>query len=143
MGVIDMALWDLGHCADVPVYQLLGRLPKKKKQRSRPTPAPIEHGVDSGLRRPYHCPVSIEDIKHARLPYCYRILWGTGCPADLPTSSMTSNWFMPLPMLSAMTCADVRPLGTYHTVEEALIVGEGLRNTNYYWFEHPIPEEKG
>jgi L-alanine-DL-glutamate epimerase-like enolase superfamily enzyme len=34
------------------------------------------------------------------------------------------------------------PWGTYHTVEDALIVGRELEKRGYYWYEHPMPEER-
>ena len=32
------------------------------------------------------------------------------------------------------------PWGTYHTYEEAILVGRELERLNFYWYEHPMPE---
>ena len=142
MGVVDMALWDLaGNYANMPVYKMLGGCRDKVKAYAStyPNMGSIQNYVE-------HAVACKEQGYQAYKIHPY-YFWNP--ETELPVPGRPSHVKQDIELLHAVADAvgdDMvlmyDPWGTYHTVEEALVVGRELEKRNYYWFEHPMPEQR-
>src|SRR5665811_1849589 len=142
MGVIDMALWDLaGNHARMPVYHLLGGARDKVKAYAStyPNMGSIQNYVDHAL--------ACRDQGYQAYKIHPYYFWNP--ETEQPVPGRPSHFKHDIELIHAV--ADVvgddmvlmyDPWGTYHTVEEALVVGRELERRNYYWYEHPMPEQR-
>ena len=142
MGVIDMALWDLaGTYANLPVHKLLGGYRTKVKAYASTYPNMgsvqnyAEHAIacrDRGYQaykiHPYYFwnPETEQAVpgRPSHIAYDIEVIHAV---ADAVGDDMVLMY---------------DPWGTYHTYEDALKVGKELEARNYYWYEHPMPEER-
>jgi L-alanine-DL-glutamate epimerase-like enolase superfamily enzyme len=142
MSVVDMALWDLaGRVAGLPVCKLLGGCRDRVKAygSTYPNMGPPESYAEHALackRQGYRA--------YKIHPYYY---WDPATNQPVPGRPSHISWDLE-------ACRAVRaavgeamvlmydPWGTYHTFEEALLVGRELEKLNFYWFEHPMPEHR-
>ena len=142
MGVIDMALWDLaGTYANLPVYKLLGACRDRVKAYAStyPNMGSIQNYVDHAIacqERGYQA--------YKIHPYYF---WNPVTERSVPGRPSHIKRDIELIHAVADAVGDrmvlmYDPWGTYHTVEDALIVGRELEKRNYYWYEHPMPEER-
>lgn len=142
MGVIDMALWDLaGNHANLPVYKLMGACRDRVKAYAStyPNMGSIQNYVDHAVacREQGYTAYKIH-------PYYF---WNP--ETERPVPGRPSHLKHDIELIHAVADAVgdrmtlmYDPWGTYHTVEEALVVGRELERRNYYWYEHPMPEER-
>lgn len=142
MGVIDMALLDLaGNYANMPVYKMLGGARDKVKAYAStyPNMGSIQNYVDHAL-----------DCK-AQGYQAYKIhpyyFWNPETEQAVPGRPSHIKHDIELIHAVADAVGDdmvlmYDPWGTYHTLEDALLVGRELERRNYYWFEHPMPEHR-
>ena len=142
MGVIDMALWDLaGTYANLPVHKLLGGYRTKVKAYASTYPNMgsvqnyAEHAIacrDRGYQaykiHPYYFwnPETEQAVpgRPSHIAYDIEVIHAV---ADAVGDDMVLMY---------------DPWGTYHTYEDALKVGKELEARNYFWYEHPMPEER-
>ena len=142
MGVIDMALWDLaGTYANMPVHKLLGGYRTKVKAYASTYPNMgsvqnyAEHAIacrDRGYQaykiHPYYFwnPETEQAVpgRPSHIAYDIEVIHAV---ADAVGDDMVLMY---------------DPWGTYHTYEDALKVGKELEARNYFWYEHPMPEER-
>lgn len=142
MGVIDMALWDLaGNHANMPVHKLLGGYRTKVKAYASTYPNMgsvqnyAEHAIacrDRGYQaykiHPYYFwnPETEEAVpgRPSHIKYDIEVI---NAVADAVGGDMVLMY---------------DPWGTYHTYEDALKVGRELEARGFYWYEHPMPEER-
>lgn len=142
MGVIDMALWDLaGTVAGMPVSKMLGGYRDKVKAYAStyPNMGSIQNYVDHAIAcrdRGYQA--------YKIHPYYF---WDPVTETAAP--GRPSHIRADIELIHAVADAVGEdmvlmydPWGTYHTVEEALAVGKELQARGYYWYEHPMPEER-
>jgi L-alanine-DL-glutamate epimerase-like enolase superfamily enzyme len=140
IAVIDMALWDLaGRAAGLPVHKLLGGARDKVKAYAStyPNMGQPEDYAEHALA------CKREGYRAYKIHPYYG--WSPATQQAVPNRPSHVEW-------DIRACRAVReavgddmvlmydPWGTYHTVEEALIVGRELERLNFYWFEHPMPE---
>lgn len=142
MGVIDMALWDLaGTYANLPVYKLLGACRDRVKAYAStyPNMGSIQNYVD-------HARTCQEQGYQAYKIHPY-YFWNPETERSAPGRPSHIKRDIELIHAVADAVGDrmvlmFDPWGTYHTVADALTVGRELERRNYYWYEHPMPEER-
>ncbi len=142
MGVVDMALWDLaGNYANLPVSKLLGGYRDKVKAYASTYPNMgsvqnyAEHAIacrDRGYQaykiHPYYFwNPETEEAVPGRPSHIKKDIEVIHAVADAVGDDMVLMY---------------DPWGTYHTFEEAYAVGKELQARDYYWYEHPMPEER-
>ena len=142
MGVVDMALWDLlGRVANLPVHQLLGGCRDRVKAYASTYPnmgTPEDYaGHALACRRAGYQAYKIH-------PYYY---WDPETRRAVPGRPSHVRWDLEVCRAVRAAVGDEMalmydPWGTYHTFEEALLVGRELENLNFVWFEHPMPEHR-
>lgn len=142
MSVIDMALWDLlGRVANLPVHKLLGGCRDKVKAYAStyPNMGPPENYAEHALacKRQGYTAYKIH-------PYYY---WDPATKLAVPGRPSHISWDLEACRAVRNAVGDEMvlmydPWGTYHTYEEALLVGRELEKLNFYWFEHPMPEHR-
>lgn len=142
MGVVDMALWDLaGNHAGLPVYKVLGGCRNKVKAYAStyPNMGSVENYAEHALA------CKDQGYKAYKIhPYYY---WDPRTQEPVP--GRPSHIEQDIEVIHAVRDSVGEdmvlmydPWGTYHTFEEALLVGRELEKRNYYWYEHPMPEQR-
>ena len=142
IGVIDLALWDLaGQVAGRPVYKLLGGCRDKVKAYASTYPnlgTPEEYAAHAlACQRQGYTAYKIH-------PYYY---WNPATQQSVPSRPSHLGWDIEASRAVRTAVGDdmvlmYDPWGTYHTFEDALTVGRELERLNFYWFEHPMPEQR-
>ncbi len=142
IGVVDMALWDLlGRVTGIPVYQLLGSCRDRVKAYASTYPnlgtpdvyaahalACKSHGYRAYKIHPYY-------------------YWNPMTKQEAPGRPSHISWDLQICRAVREAVGDdmelmYDPWGTYHTYEEALLVGRELERLGFSWFEHPMPEHR-
>jgi len=141
IGVIDLALWDLvGRIAGMPIHKLLGGCRSRVKAYASTypnmgTPEDYANHALACKRQGYKA--------YKIHPYYF---WDPSTRKVVP--GRPSHIEQDLE-----ACRAVRekvgedmvlmfdPFGTYTTFAEALYVGRELERLNFYWYEHPMPEQ--
>jgi L-alanine-DL-glutamate epimerase-like enolase superfamily enzyme len=142
MGVVDMALWDLaGGVANLPVYQLMGGCRSRVKAYGSTYPnlgSPQDYAAHAAecVRRGYRA--------YKIHPYYY---WDPATGQSVPARPSHTRWDIEASRaVREAVGPDVvlmfDPWGTYHTYEDALVVGRALEELDFYWYEHPMPEHR-
>jgi L-alanine-DL-glutamate epimerase-like enolase superfamily enzyme len=142
IGVVDMALWDLaGRLASMPVYKLMGGCRDRVKAYASTYPnmgTPEEYAAHA-----VHCREQ-GYLAYKIHPYYY---WNPKSGESVPARHSHQDY-------DIAACRAVReavgdsmvlmydPWGTYHTLSDALRVGRELEKLDFYWYEHPMPEER-
>jgi L-alanine-DL-glutamate epimerase-like enolase superfamily enzyme len=142
MGVIDMALWDLaGQATGLPASKLLGGYRDKVKAYASTYPNMgsvqnyAEHAVacrDRGYQAYKIHPYYFWDPKTGNA--------APGRPSHIRQDIEVIHAVADAVGDDMVLMFD--PWGTYHTYEDALKVGRELEARGYYWYEHPMPEER-
>lgn len=142
MGVVDMALWDLaGQVSGLPVSKLLGGYRDKVKAYASTYP-----NMGSAQNYAEHAIACRERGYQAYKIHPY-YFWDpkTGNAAPGRPSHIRED----IELIHAVADAVGEdmvlmfdPWGTYHAYEDALKVGRALEARGYYWYEHPMPEER-
>lgn len=141
LGIVDQALWDLmGQMTGLPIYQLLGGCRERVKSYASTfpnmgTPADYAAFAVECQRRGYPA--------YKVHPYIY---------FD-PIHMEAAPAYPTYPKHDVAICRAVReavgddmvlmldPWGVY-TLEQAIWVGRQLEALDYYWLEHPMPEDR-
>ncbi len=142
MGVIDMALWDLaGTHANLPVHKLLGGYRNKVKAYASTYP-----NMGSVQNYAEHA-IACRDRGYQAYKIHPYYFWNPETGELVP--GRPSHIKSDIEVIHAVADAVGNdmvlmydPWGTYHTYEDALKVGRELEARNYYWYEHPMPEER-
>ena len=123
LGVIDVALWDIGgKAANLPIYKLLGAYRDKVKAYASSTqrPAPesyVQEALEVKARGFTAYKLHIPGIPGKDLEICRAVREAVGDDMLL--------------MLD--------PVARYHR-EQALMVGREIEKLNFYWYEVPISD---
>lgn len=142
MGVIDMALWDLaGTYANLPVHKLLGGYREKVKAYASTYP-----NMGSVQNYAEHA-IACRDRGYQAYKIHPYYFWNPETEQAVP--GRPSHIKHDIEVIHAVADAVGKdmvlmydPWGTYHTYEDAFRVGRELESRGYYWYEHPMPEER-
>ncbi len=140
LSVIDMALWDLqGRLYGVPVHKLLGGCREKVKAYASTYPnmgTPEEYAAHAlECKQQGYQAYKIHPYYFAD-PQTFKAV--PGRPSFVKDDIACCRAVREAVGDDMVLMYD--PWGTYHTYEEALLVGRELERLGFYWYEHPMPE---
>lgn len=142
LSTIDMALWDLqGRIFGVPIHKLLGGCRERVKAYGSTFPnmgTPEDYARHAlQCKREGYRAYKIHPYYFAD-PITFERTPGRPSHVDMDIAACRA---VRVAVGSDMTLM-FDPWGTYCTYEEALKVGRELEKLGFYWYEHPMPEDR-
>lgn len=142
LSVVDLALWDLaGRAAGLPVNKLIGGC--RDRVRAYASTYPNVGTPDDYAAHALAC----REQGYTAYKIHPHYFWDPRTRAAAPGRPSHVDW-------DIETCRAVRaavgdtmvlmydPWGTYHTYADAIRVGRELERLDFYWYEHPMPEQR-
>ena len=137
---VDNALWDLaGRAAGLPIYKLMGGARDRVKAYASTYP---------NIGKPQvYAEHALQCKEEGYLAYKIHPHYFWNPDTGEPTPGRPSNIAADIETIRLVREAVgpdyvlmYDPWGTYMSMEDAIKVGRVLEETDYYWYEHPMPE---